>query len=73
MATLAEQIAAAKDAYHRLMIGEAAVSFTDQNGESVTYKAANAALLASYIMQLESQQGGGSRTHTVRFSTSKGI
>jgi hypothetical protein len=72
MPTLDELIAEAKDAYHRLMTGAAAVSFTDQNGERVEYQAANAARLAAYITTLEAQ-ATGARPHTLRFATSKGI
>ncbi len=72
MLTRDELIADAKEAYHRLLTGAAAASFTDQNGERVEYQAANAPRLAAYITTLESQ-ATGARPHTLRFSTTKGI
>ena len=71
--TLAELLADAKAALHRLLTGAAAVSFTDQNGEKVEYQAANAARLAAYVQQLESTVQGQRPTHTVRFTMSKGL
>lgn len=73
MPTLAEQLAEARAAYHRLQIGELAVSFNDQNGECVDYNRASAPRLAAYITELERQVAGHSRTGTVRFQTSKGL
>jgi len=73
MATLAEQLTEARAAYHRLQLGELAVRFTDQNGESVEYNRASAPRLAAYISELERMAAGQNRTSTVRFSTSKGL
>lgn len=70
---LAEQLADAKAAYHQLLTGQAAVSFTDQNGEKVDYRSADAPKLAAYIQNLAAAVAGQSPTHTVRFSTSKGL
>ena len=70
---LAQQLADAKAAYHALMTGQAAVSFTDQNGEHVEYNRASADNLAAYIQTLAAAVAGQTPTHTVRFSTSKGI
>lgn len=53
--TLADQLAEAKAAYHDLVIGKAAVEFTDSNGERVRYTAANRQALASYIADLEAK------------------
>ncbi len=73
MLTPAEALAEAKEAYHRLLTGAAAASFTDQNGERVEYQAASAPRLAAYIAQLESEIAGAKRPHTIRVQTSKGI
>lgn len=71
--TLAQQLAEAESAYHALMTGQTAVSFTDQNGERVDYRPADAPKLAAYIQSLAAAVAGQVRTHTVRFSTSKGL
>lgn len=73
MATLAEQLSEAQAAYHRLQIGESAVRFTDQNGETVEYNRASAPRLAAYISELERQMAGQSRPNVIRFTTSKGL
>jgi hypothetical protein len=74
MQTLEEQLAEARAAYHRLQIGEAAVSFTDQNGERVEYTRTTAPRLAAYIGELERQIAGGRKPPAViRFNTSKGL
>lgn len=39
----------AETAYHSLMLGGMAVSFQDQNGESIRYSSANRASLLNYI------------------------
>jgi len=60
MATTAEleaQLAEAQTAYHRLMIGQSAAEFRDQNGEMVRYTPASASRLAAYIAQLKSDLG----------------
>lgn len=73
MATTAEQLAEARAAYHRLMIGEALVSITDQNGERVEYNRASAPRLAAYIADLERLSAGQSRPAVITFQTSKGL
>lgn len=48
---------AAEKAYHSLMIGGAAVEFTDQNGEKIRYSSANRTALLTYIQQLRNMLG----------------
>lgn len=43
----------ARNRYHKLVMGQVARVFLDQNGERVEYTAANAADLAAYIAALE--------------------
>ena len=45
----------AEAAYHKLMIGESARVFVDQNGERIEYTPANATRLAAYILELKRQ------------------
>lgn len=45
----------ARAAYHRLMTGTSARELVDQNGERVTYTAANRQNLYNYILDLERQ------------------
>jgi len=73
MAALAEQLTEARAAFHRLQVGESAVRFTDQNGESVEYNRASAPRLAAYINDLERQAMGVNRPSAVHFQTSKGL
>ena len=47
----------AKAALHRLMVGESARVFVDQNGERVEYAVANANRLRAYIFDLEVKLG----------------
>lgn len=54
---LEQHLQDARSAYHRLMMGESVRSFTDQNGEQISYTSANAASLAAYIRGLEDQLG----------------
>lgn len=49
----------AETAYHRLMTGQSAVMFKDQNGETVQYSAISAQRLLGYIAQLKMQLGRG--------------
>lgn len=58
-AELTQQLKEAKAARHALLIGEQAREFTDQNGERVTYTAANLNGLNAYIRDLERQLGIG--------------
>lgn len=70
--TLADQLAEARAAYHRLQIGEAASVLVDQNGERIEYRPATAPRLAAYIADLERQIAGQSRPAAITFATSKG-
>jgi len=72
MATTVEQLAEARAAYHRLLIGEAALVYVDQNGERIEYTRASAPRLAAYIVDLERQIAGQSRPAVITFKTSKG-
>lgn len=65
-AELEARLAAAEDAYHRLMIGTSAVEFRDQNGELVRYTPAQSTKLAAYIMSLKSQLGSGAGSQPPR-------
>jgi hypothetical protein len=49
-ATLLQQ---AQDAKHKLVTGQLARVFVDQNGERVEYTATNVAMLDKYIAQLQ--------------------
>ena len=73
MATLAEQLAEARIAYHRLMLGEAPLVYVDQSGERVEYNRASASKLAAYIADLERLSAGQSRPAVITFQTSKGL
>lgn len=53
MATQEELLTEAKDAYHRLMLGESVVEVRDQSGESIRYQAASAGRLLAYIRQMD--------------------
>lgn len=53
--TLEQRLAAARDAYHNLMIGRSAREVVDQNGERVTFTATNKQQLYAYIRELEAQ------------------
>lgn len=53
--TLQARLDAARLAYHNLMIGRSAREVVDQNGERVTFTAANKQNLYNYIRELESQ------------------
>lgn len=74
MATLAERLVEAEEAYHSLLTGAAAVEVQDSSGDRVRYAKAEAASLATYIADLRRQIAGASRPiTTIRFLTSKGI
>jgi membrane protease subunit (stomatin/prohibitin family) len=53
VATLELRLSQAEEQYHRLLTGQAAKVFVDQNGERIEYVAANAARLAAYIEELK--------------------
>lgn len=58
MATLAERIAEAKEAYHLLSIGKAVAEVRDSNGEFLRFTQAKKADLAAYIAELEAELAG---------------
>lgn len=60
--TLDEKIAEAEAAYHRLMTGQSARVYQDQNGERVEYAIANAPRLRAYIEELKRQRDGVQRS-----------
>lgn len=47
----------AEAAYHQIVLGKAVVLVKDQNGEEVTYGAANRVALAQYIFMLKAELG----------------
>jgi hypothetical protein len=53
VATSAEQLQQAKDAKHKLVTGQLARVFMDQNGERVEYTSTNIDMLNRYIAELE--------------------
>lgn len=53
----ATRLTQARAALHKLMTGKSVVSLTDQNGERVEYRPANANQLRSYIKDLEVELG----------------
>jgi gpW len=73
MATTAELLADARDAYHRLATGTAAVTVRDQNGELITYHPTTSRVLAAYIAELERLFAGNRPVLSILFRTSKGL
>ena len=73
MATIAEQLAEAHEAYHALQVGKSAVTVRDSNGEEITFARANVTQLAAYIRDLEGLLVSPRPVLSVRFNTSKGI
>jgi len=59
---LSDQLTAARDAYHKLMTGQAAEMIVDQNGEQVRFTRMNSANLAAYISRLEASIAAGDTT-----------
>lgn len=53
MATDAEKLTAAEDALHKLVTGQLARVFVDQNGERVEFTSTNADALRRYIASLK--------------------
>ena len=53
--SLEDRLLAAQIAYHNLMTGKSVREAVDQNGERVTYTAANADKLKAYIADLQAQ------------------
>lgn len=56
----------AREALHKLQIGQSARVFVDQNGERVEYTAANRGALAAYIQELERLLGTASVSGPMR-------
>ena len=56
-ATLNTRLADAESSYHKVMTGQSARVYVDQNGERVEYAAANANRLLAYIQSLKQQLG----------------
>lgn len=54
---LTKNLLDAETAYHRLMIGEQAKVFVDQNGERIEYNTATATQLTRYIEELKRKLG----------------
>lgn len=63
---LTAYLAEAEAAYHALMTGQSAVQVRDQNGETVTFVAANKSDLMAYIQSLRSQLGMPRTSQTMR-------
>ena len=57
LATLQLRLTQAEEQYHKLLTGQAARVFVDQNGERIEYVAAGASRLAAYIEDLKRQLG----------------
>ena len=55
MATVAQQLADAREAKHKLITGKMARVFMDQNGERVEFTQTNISQLNEYIRLLEGQ------------------
>jgi hypothetical protein len=51
--TLQQRLDAAQTAYHNLLLGNSAREVVDQNGERITYTAANRDALKAYIEELQ--------------------
>lgn len=64
MADAATQLAAAEDAYHRLVTGQA-VAAVDIGGRSVTYTKADLGALRIYISDLRAQVVGVPATRPI--------
>lgn len=56
----------AEQAYHKLMIGQSAVEFRDQNGEMIRYSAVSAPRLLGYIASLKRQLGLASNSSPMK-------
>ncbi|MEW6092291.1 MAG: gpW family head-tail joining protein [Pseudomonadota bacterium] len=67
MATVAERLAEARDARHRLLTGEMEAEIRTADGESVKYAQTDVTRLDSYIAELEVQLGRRSRSIKVFF------
>lgn len=58
----------AETALHELMLGQAARTFVDQNGERVEFTVANAGRLRAYIFELKLALGKVSTTGPMKVS-----
>lgn len=58
MSDVAQRLREARDALHRLQIGEAAVEVRDSDGSMVRYSMANASRLEAYVKRLEGEAAG---------------
>jgi predicted TPR repeat methyltransferase len=58
-ATLQARLAEAETAYHKLVTGQAARVFVDQNGERIEYVSATRSSLLAYISELKRLLGVG--------------
>jgi hypothetical protein len=58
MATTADLLTEARDAYHRLQTGTAAVQVRDSDGSFISYTPANLSRLKAYIRELEIELAG---------------
>lgn len=65
MATIAEKLAEAQDAYHALITGRSVRVWVDQNGERVEYTPANKTTLKAYIDDLQRQVDNPTATANV--------
>ncbi|WP_367276263.1 gpW family head-tail joining protein [uncultured Erythrobacter sp.] len=75
MATVSasERLCEARDALHRLSIGESVVEVRDQTGESIRYFPTTMRALERYIAALEREVAGRQPIRSILFRTSKGI
>ena len=71
--TLAERLAEAESALHRLIIGRGVVEVTDANNERVSYSRTSLAALRAYIADLRRQIAGAVQPTSFTFKTSKGL
>lgn len=68
-----ERLSEARDALHRLSIGESVVEVRDQSGESIRYFPTTMKALERYIASLEREVAGRRPIQSIHFRTSKGI
>lgn len=75
MATVSasERLSEAREALHRLSLGDQVVEVRDQSGESIRYFPTTQKALERYIASLEREVAGRQRPLSIHFRTSKGI
>lgn len=73
MATLAERLAEAETALHRLQTGAALVTVRSQAGEYVQYRPADLDRLAAYVADLRRQTAGRSAKRVFNPIPGKGL